>query len=189
MNEYATKASDHMHKFYGSRLRPSLAAVIERVVADTPLVEQLSCVEELQLLRVQAGDAVAMYGECVEQGATGGALLTAGAVMAESLERVVAAAKTVASVEELKLRVAGTYAAAMHQVIVAVVRAANVAFENDYRVARFEEMLREELDARVGADAAAAVPPPWELSADVGAMDESVPAAPAPVETTAGDAT
>lgn len=150
--EYATKAPGHAHRFYGARLRPSLAQAMSEYLEAEGAAGQLDVSAELFLLRDAASHAVEKYSDvCAAEGASLEARVLAGQLMSVALREVLDAVKVAGQVEEVRLRVAGHFAACMREVLRAVVAAANRAFENDCRVATFERLLREEIAERAAA--------------------------------------
>jgi hypothetical protein len=170
---YEAKSTEHMHRFYGRQMRPALKAAVQELIEGLGVVEQLDLSEELALVRHQTGNLVEVYSAAVEGNATLETRVAAGAVMVESVKDVIKAVESMAHVEEVKLRVSGTFAGAMHSVVVAVVKAVNEVFQDDYRVPEFERVLRERLlvhAAGSGEDGTVLTP-----DQDVIEMDELIP--------------
>jgi len=131
---------DHLPKFYSKRLGPTLTARLEELTGAAPS-EQLSLLEELSLMRVLAGDTVALYDAAVgtektELVANAGMLLRDAlrqvADMCEKAARVDALAKDKISIHHLSF------------VVNQIVRIAAEVFGDDTtRAAQFEQLIRE----------------------------------------------
>jgi len=160
-------------RFYTKRLRPTLLARVEEIVASTAPIEQLSVVEEIALLRDHCGNAVSLYSEAVESG-NAEAVMSAGIVMSSHLQELIKAVDTAARIDEVKTRVSGAFVNAMAAVVTTVCQAASEVWGNDYRVGEFERRLREQLVAKAipGCEGTDVTP-----DQDVHGMDDTVPGA------------
>jgi hypothetical protein len=137
---------DYLHKFYVSRLRPALLEAIEEAVHQSPVGEQLSCLQELALSRDAAGHAVEAYElACSAPAASVTDKMVAGAVLRDAMQQVAAVVKVAADVERVKADVVGAWANMAGAYVTMVLKAARDTFGDDYRMPEFEEALRQRI--------------------------------------------
>jgi len=164
-----------MSRYYLKCLRPTLAAALETALAESPL-DQLDLSEELALIRVAAGDAVAQYAKVSEltgeDAKTAEMKLMMGQMMISRLQDVAKMAEAAGSNAELKVRLQGAFAQVMTSVITSIAHAAWEVFGDDYRVKDFEELIRTKLEARGAGVEGTEITP----DRDVIEMDETIPA-------------
>ena len=169
---YESKGLGHVHRFYAKTFRPALRQAVAEMLDGVPLVDQLDGREELALLRHSASHAVGLYAAACE-GESLDAKVSAAAMMREQLESVLDAIKTVASVEDVKVKVTGVLAVHLQQFVGVIIDAASQVFQDDHRVAEFEEKIRELLSAKpagLGLEGTVLTP-----DQDVTAMDGTIP--------------
>jgi molybdopterin synthase catalytic subunit len=173
-----------MGRFYTHALKPTLAALIEDQVRDSAPFEEMDLSEELRLVRVVAGDAVALYAGLMEQQAAGAQvtltqLHAAGQVMAQAMAQVADMCERAGRVEEARQKVGTQLAMALSVVITTVCQEAYAVFGDDFRVRDFERNLRERMAQKKvlgeGGRALATDLTPASVTRDASDMDETVP--------------
>lgn len=165
-------------------MKPTLAALIEDQVRDSAPFEEMDLSEELRLVRVVAGDAVALYAGLMEQQAAGAQvtltqLHAAGQVMAQAMAQVADMCERAGRVEEARQKVGTQLAMALSVVITTVCQEAYAVFGDDFRVRDFERNLRERMAQKKvlgeGGRALATDLTPASVTRDASDMDETVP--------------
>lgn len=137
----------YMPAFYYRTLKPTLARKLEEALEQTSPMQQLATYEELALTRIAADQAVQLFSHVMEGGDPNQILATS-MVMRDALKDVVSMARDTATLEDARQKLNGAFAQVLSDVLQSVVRAANEAFGDDYRVGVFEKLLREHLEMR-----------------------------------------
>lgn len=167
----------HMSRYYLKCLRPTLALALEKALSETSL-DNLDLNEELALIRVAAGDAVAEYAKVVELSESKSddpkitelKMLT-GQMMISRLQDVAKMATEAGNTADLKIKLQGAFSQVMTSVITSIAHAAWEVFGDDSRVKDFEELIRTKLEARgTGVEGTEITP-----DRDVIEMDETIP--------------
>lgn len=164
-----------MHKFYLEKLRPTLMEAVESAVRDAPVVEQLSLLDEVALVRHASSHSLEMYQDAVDSGKPQTIMLAAELLKSSMLE-VAEIVKVAANVEDVKSRVVDSFSHAMGHVITQVMQCLTEVYGDDYRVREFEDKLRARVEiAKVQQQAIGTDLTPDMLDEQVHAIDELVP--------------
>ncbi len=165
----------HLPTFYSSKLTRTLSAAVEECLDKSPH-EQLNLFEELALMRVQAGDAVKLYGAALELSDDNPAApelqTDAGLIMRDSLKDVISTCEAAARIEAAsKDRITLNDVAF---IVAQIVRIAYEVFDDDMeRAQQFEVLVRDKVKITDGGRGTDITP-----DQDVQDMDGTIPREP-----------
>jgi hypothetical protein len=157
---------------YTHALKGALAATIQTQLEESEPFEALDLTEELLLVRNSAANAVAIYSQALDEGATLDVVMQAGLIMQGQLSAVADMCDKAAKVAQQRNAIAGAFTDTLARVISSVLHAAYEVWGNDHSVGEFEKLLRSKLKERKlpGAEGTALTP-----DLDVTEMDDTVP--------------
>lgn len=159
-----------MPRSYIYEMRPALAELVEKQLAQGEVLDQLGLDEELALVRIAANDFIKLYGAARDAGSVKPETLAAcGQAMTAAIKEVVDVAESAGRLSELRSRLKNGLAPVFEQVVTAVTHAAYETWGTDIKVGEFTAKIRERL--KTFSVAGTLVTP----DQDVSEMDASVP--------------